>query len=183
MGARARAARRVGAHGDVELDPIHTRVSQRVDLGFGARRSETTTEAGEARVQLAFLQHRPGEENARAGPRARLDGRAIRDDIVELAAEVEHGGDAGGQKELGVPLLRRVHVHVHVDEPGRKKPATAVDDRGARRNRRGRRRTDAGHAVRLDDDRYWRQRWTAGPVDQSGADNRQFWVLRHKLEP
>src|SRR5205807_8324512 len=52
MGARAGATRRVGSDGHVELDPVHARVSERIDLGFGVRRIELTAEAGEPRVHL-----------------------------------------------------------------------------------------------------------------------------------
>jgi hypothetical protein len=103
--AGARAAGRVGAHRNVELDAVHSRIGQRVDLGLRARGVEPPAETGEARVRVAFLQHRPGEEDARAGPGSRFDRLSVRRDVVELAAEIEHGGDPGGKEQLGMPLV------------------------------------------------------------------------------
>jgi hypothetical protein len=91
---------------------------------------------------------------------------------VELAAEVEHRGDAGGEKKLGMPFVRRVDVHVHVHETGGEKPAPGVDHRGARRNRRGRSRTDRRHSIAVDDDRLRLTRTAARPVDKGTADYR-----------
>jgi len=170
--ARAGAAGRVGPHGDVELDPVHARVRERVDLGFGARRIEPTAEASESRVHLAFLQHRPGKKDSRAGPGSRFDDRAIPRNVAELTAEVEHGGDAGGEEELRVPLVRGVHVHVHVHEPRCEELVPSVDDRRAGRDRRGPRETDAGNLVPIDDNGGCLARRMPSPIDQSDSDDR-----------
>ena len=183
VGARARSARRVGSHGHIELDGIHARVRQRIDLGLRIRRVEPTAEAGESRVHLAFLQHRSCEENARAGPRSGFDQGAIARDVVKLAAEVEHRGDAGGQEELGMPFLGRVHVDVHVHEPRSDELPLAIDDRGAPRNRCRRRRPDRDNPVTLDQDRRVLDGRASGAVENGGAGNRQPGDFSHAINP
>ena len=177
--ARAGAARRVGAHRDVELDPIHTRIRERVDFGFGARRVEPTAEAGEPRVRLAFLQHRPGEKDPRPRPGSRVDERAIRRNIVKLTAEIEHGRDARGEEDFRVPLVGRAHVDVHVHEPRGEELVASVDHCRAGREGRRPRETDAGHLALIDDDRCGLARDAAAPIDQSGSDDRDHGGFLH----
>ncbi len=183
VGACARTARGVGSHGHVELDRIHTGVGQRVDLGFGSRRIEATTETGEPRVRIAFLEHRSGEEDAWAGPSARVDGGAVRRDVVELAAEIQHGGDAGGQEELRMPFFGRVDVHVHVDEPGDHELAPAVDHRGALGDVCRCGGTDRENRGPLNDDRGALERGPPGSVEGGGADNGEPVDFSHRLNP
>src|SRR5262249_50947407 len=136
------------------------------------RAADPPAETGEARIWIGFLQHRSGEEDPRAGPSSRFDCAAVARDVVELAAEVEHRGDTGSEKKLGMPFVRRVDVHVHVHETWGEKPAPGVDHRGARRDRRGRSRADRRHSIAVDDDRRKLTRTAARPVDKGAADYR-----------
>ena len=171
VSACASSAGGVGSHRDVELDTVHARVCQRVHLRLGAGRIEAPTEAGETRVHLAFLEHRSGEENSRAGPDSGLDRGAIRRDVVKLAAEVQHGRHARREEELRVPFLGRVDMDVHVHEPGDHELAPSVDEGGVGGNPCRRRRSEPDDSVPFDQDRRGFDGDPAGAVDHPGADH------------
>ena len=170
--ARAGTTGRLGAHRDIELDSIDPRVREGVDLGLRSLRIEPPAEPGEARVRIALLQHRSGEEDPRARPGSRLDHPAVRRDVVELATEIEHRGDAGGEEQLGMPLVRRVDVYVHVDEAGSEELASGVDHRRAGWDRRRRGGPDPGHPVAVDHDVHWLRLVAPRSVDEGAANDR-----------
>ena len=177
--ASAGASRRFGPRRDVELDPVDPGVGQRVDLGLDAIGVDVPAESREARIDLAFLEHRPGEEDARPGSRARRDGAAVGREVGELSTEVEHGRDSRGEEELRVPLVARVDVHVHVDQAGYQELAAPVDGLGTGRGRRGRRGAHGGQPLALNHDCGVLHRRAASPVDQDSSLHRQGRRSRH----
>src|SRR5438309_743294 len=65
VGAGAGSSRRIGPRRDVELDAVDAGVGQPVDLGLDAIGVDVAAESREARIDLALLEHRPGEEDPR----------------------------------------------------------------------------------------------------------------------
>src|SRR5262249_5307735 len=154
---------------------VAARVGQGVHLGLGALRIKATAEAGEAPVHLAFLEHRSGEEDPRTGSSSGVDQTAIGRDVAELTAEVEHGGNPGGEEELGVPFLGRVDVDVHVDEPGDHELVPAVDPLDFGRHGCRRRRPDRDDPVPFDEDPGVLERGAAGPGEDPRSDAGEAW--------
>jgi hypothetical protein len=76
----------------------------------------------------------------------------MRRHVVQLSAEIEHRGDARREKELWVPFLGRVDVHVHVDKAGNDELAPPVENRRALRDWHGVARPDADDPLSLDQD-------------------------------
>src|SRR5262249_14702583 len=71
-----------------------------------------------------------------------------------------------------MPLVRRVDVHVHVDETGDEKPIPGVDHRCAGRNRRRAGGANHGHPIAVDPDGYSPSWAWFRSVDQDAANTR-----------
>jgi hypothetical protein len=172
-GARARALSGARRDRDVELDRVDAGVGEVVDDVLDVPGLDAARHVRESGVRLAFLQEWAGVEQARPGRRTRVDRATQCREIRELAAEIEDGGDAGGEEQRRVPAIRPEHVDVHVGEAGNHEAATAVDDLRAFGRWRLRRRTDPREALAVDHDRGVGERCPPGAVDQGDAGDRE----------
>src|SRR5215471_458309 len=94
---------------------------------------------------------------------------AIGGDVFELATEIEGPGHPRGQEKLGMPLLGRIDVYVHVDEPWHQELPAPIDDLGSGWDGGGGHRTHGREAPALDDYDAPGKRRPRRPVDERGA--------------